>query len=168
MKKKVLVITRLFPNEFEPVKGIFVKKMLDVQSNNESFEYKIISPIPYFPSGSLFRWFKRWHHFTKIPYIENKKKYKIWHPRFFKPPHPILFSFIWIFYFFTVYWTIKRNLIRFDIIHSHWLYPDGFVSAIISKMLKKPLVIHCHESNISVYNKKNIINFYIKFLFNKS
>ncbi len=39
---------------------------------------------------------------------------------------------------------------RFDVIHAHWLLPNGFIGAIASKLCKIPLVITLHGSDIFV------------------
>lgn len=39
---------------------------------------------------------------------------------------------------------------RFDVIHAHWLLPNGFIAAIISKLCKIPVVITLHGSDIFV------------------
>ena len=40
----------------------------------------------------------------------------------------------------------------FDVIHAHWLLPNGFIGAVISKLCKIPLVITLHGSDIFVSN----------------
>ncbi len=39
---------------------------------------------------------------------------------------------------------------RFDVIHAHWLLPNGFIGAVIAKLCKIPLVITLHGSDIFV------------------
>ena len=38
----------------------------------------------------------------------------------------------------------------FDVIHAHWLLPNGFIGAIVSKLCKIPVVITLHGSDIFV------------------
>ena len=38
----------------------------------------------------------------------------------------------------------------FDVIHAHWLLPNGFIGAVVSKLCKIPLVITLHGSDIFV------------------
>ena len=45
---------------------------------------------------------------------------------------------------------------RFDVIHAHWLLPNGFMSAVVSRLLKIPFVITLHGSDIFV-SKQNPI-----------
>ncbi len=39
---------------------------------------------------------------------------------------------------------------QFDVIHAHWLLPNGFIGAIVCKLCKIPLVITLHGSDIFV------------------
>ena len=39
---------------------------------------------------------------------------------------------------------------HFDVIHAHWLLPNGFIGVVISKLCKIPLVITLHGSDIFV------------------
>ena len=39
---------------------------------------------------------------------------------------------------------------RFDVIHAHWLLPNGFIGAIVAKLCKIPVVITLHGSDIFV------------------
>ena len=39
---------------------------------------------------------------------------------------------------------------RFDVIHAHWLLPNGFIGAIVSKLCKIPVIITLHGSDIFV------------------
>lgn len=43
---------------------------------------------------------------------------------------------------------------HFDVIHAHWLLPNGFIGAVLSKIFKIPLVITLHGSDIFV-SKQN-------------
>ena len=50
-----------------------------------------------------------------------------------------------IFHLFSLH-----RIHRFDVIHAHWLLPNGFIGAVISKLCKIPLVITLHGSDIFV------------------
>lgn len=45
---------------------------------------------------------------------------------------------------------------KFDVIHAHWLLPNGFISAVVNRLLKIPYVITLHGSDIFV-SKQNFI-----------
>ena len=45
---------------------------------------------------------------------------------------------------------------KFDVIHAHWLLPNGFICAVVNRLLKIPFVITLHGSDIFV-SKQNFI-----------
>jgi len=45
---------------------------------------------------------------------------------------------------------------QFNLLHAHWLLPNGFIAAVISKLCKIPLVISFHGSDVFV-SKKNLL-----------
>ena len=45
---------------------------------------------------------------------------------------------------------------RFDLLHAHWLLPNGFIAAVISKLCRIPLVISFHGSDVFV-SKQNFL-----------
>ena len=62
-----------------------------------------------------------------------------------------------------LYYSIK---LRPDIIYSHWLFPQGFIGAIVGKLLNIKTVFTSHGSDVKLLNNsglfgKLIINFTI-------
>lgn len=55
-----------------------------------------------------------------------------------------------------VFYSARRTCLalarteRFDIVHAHWLVPNGLIAAGVSKRLRLPLVVSLHGSDISV------------------
>ncbi|OHD07654.1 MAG: hypothetical protein A2086_16105 [Spirochaetes bacterium GWD1_27_9] len=140
---KILILTKLFPNEFSPVKGIFNKAFLDYFTKKEKISVTVISPIP------LFNDFKKKN--NKIyfhPHKTEEKNYTIFYPRIFSFGKFFL-GFHYYFYLKKIKKFILKNNINFDIIHSHWLYPDGFVGVKLAKSLNKKAIVHCHGSDIN-------------------
>lgn len=45
---------------------------------------------------------------------------------------------------------------RFDLLHAHWVLPNGFIAAVISKLCNVPLVISFHGSDVFV-SKQNFL-----------
>ena len=48
--------------------------------------------------------------------------------------------------FFSAYRTIKKENI--GIIHAHWMLPQGFVGAFLKRIVKKPLIVTVHGSDL--------------------
>lgn len=66
----------------------------------------------------------------------------------------LLAPFLFISGIFHLFWLSCRH--KFDVIHAHWLLPNGFISAVVNRLLKIPYVITLHGSDIFV-SKQNFI-----------
>ncbi len=60
----------------------------------------------------------------------------------------LLAPFMFLFAIFRLFRLHRKH--QFDVIHAHWLLPNGFIGAIICKLCKIPLVIKLHGSDIFV------------------
>ena len=148
-KKIVLVITRWFPTNAEPNRCIFTKKIIDQQATlNDNYNYVVIVPIPYYPKFIPRFFSKKYYNYSRTPYITLNKNYKVYHPRYFKIPGVWFQKFEWHLYFSCVMKTIKTNAINFNILHSHGIFPCGYVSAQVAKYFNKPFVQHLHDGGI--------------------
>lgn len=53
------------------------------------------------------------------------------------------------FLFFSLYWTLKKILPEYDIVHAHWLIPQG----IVQSFFKKNYIITGHGGDVTSLNK---------------
>lgn len=152
-KKNILVITRWFPNINEPVKTIFVKNTLDAQAKNTKYKYILISPIPFFPKIKLPFIEEKYRNYSLLEYCEQCENYKVYRPRYLKLPHPLTANIEWYGYLRAVLRVIKKENLQFSLIHSHGLYPDGYVAVKIGEYFGVPVVIHLHDSYFKEIHK---------------
>jgi glycosyltransferase involved in cell wall biosynthesis len=111
--------------------------MLQVAAEPE-VQVKVIAPVPLIdysnPRGNLFQSFS-------IPRLRYDGPMEIWHPRWLFPP----FGTPWniLFQFTRLLWPVVRlrSRYRFDLIDSHFGYPDGVVSALLGLVLRRPFVV---------------------------
>jgi len=102
-------------------------------------EVRVVSPVPLFPP---IRSFKRWYPLSQIPDHEVIDGLEVVRPRYFLLPklgkyfHP--FSMAWVSYRAIV--NIQKQF-DFELIDSHFVYPDGVAAAQLARRLNKPLVI---------------------------
>ncbi len=153
----ILVITTWFPNEININTGIFVKKLIEAQIKYSSVSITVVSPIPYFPKLNFSFIPEKYRNASKVKYCNDKNGYLVYYPRYFKLPSPYSEKVDWYSYFKAVKKTIKKEKIKFDIIHSHGLIPDAFVATKISKLFNKPIVNHIHDTYFDEIYKKNKI-----------
>ena len=148
---KILAITNLFPNSSEPTRGMFNFQQLKELAKFPEVEIKIIAPIPWFPRLNIIR---RWAKLVEIPEKETIGGFEVYHPRYLVIPK-IFRCLYGFFFFFGVFKVAKdiNKIFKFDCILATWAYPDGFGSYLISKILKKPIVIKIHGTDINSYIK---------------
>lgn len=60
---------------------------------------------------------------------------------------------------FSSLWSLLRLTarIRFDIIHAHWVIPNGPVAAVAASLRHKPLVVSLHGSDVWVAERSNLL-----------
>jgi glycosyltransferase involved in cell wall biosynthesis len=64
-------------------------------------------------------------------------------------------------YLISSYITLRRIVRqqKSEFIHAHWLVPSGFVAAILSRVMKIPLAISLHGSDIFVVSRNKIFSY---------
>ncbi len=151
---RVLVVSSMFPNRQLPNLGIWVKEQTDLLSKHNPVS--VVSPTPYVPNTRLFRksrWFIHLQSYTEIPEREKICNTTVFHPRFFAlrisdRSRLNIFgvaSLIQVLlYLFSIVIFLIRNrdhIRKTEIIHAYGIIPDGFCAVILSKFVKKPVVL---------------------------
>lgn len=63
--------------------------------------------------------------------------------------------------------TVSKNM-KAEIVHNHWVLPNGVPTAIACKILKIPFVISLHGSDIFVANKNKFFKWVAKWVFSQA
>ena len=133
---KVLVFTTVFPNEKQPNLGVFVRERMSRVAKR--CEIKVVAPVPYFPLAGLFK--EKYRH--RIPRIENQQGIEVFHPKFFLLPGIMKFLDGFFLYLSTKRFIRKiQKTFDFDLIDSHFAYPDGFAAVLLGRHFNKPVTI---------------------------
>jgi len=150
---KLLIITNLFPNSKEPIRGMYNKQQF--AELTKTCELEVVAPLPY-------------HHFLKVPYWEIIDGVQVHHPRYFMTPK-LGRSLYGFYYFFGIVGKIRDiySHFKFDCILATWAYPDGFAAGLIAKMFKKPLVIKVHGSDINLHTRYRLRRLMIVYTLNR-
>lgn len=136
---KVLTVSHLYPNEVDPFKGVFVAEL--TSAIRDQAEVRVAAPISWFPilrpQG-------------EIPPFTNRRGTFVYHPRYLALPRTMK-NARWITYqqaLGRIIDDLAREDFRPDILHSHWLYPDGFAAAKVAQTVgaKTAVTIHGHAS----------------------
>jgi len=137
----VLVLSRNYPSTILPLIGSWVKDW--AKATLGACDVRVVAPVPYyppFPGPSDFR------RFRQVPDQEWRDGIQVSHPRFLTGPGYTTHSLDAQTYYWGVSKTVDRlwQEMPFDLIHAHFIYPDGVVAARLAQRYRVPLVITEH------------------------
>lgn len=157
---KVLVFTTLYPNNVWPEHGIFVKERMSWFAKLNGCQVKVVAPVPYYPP---IRTGKRWR-FSQVASREVIDDVEVYHPRYLMIPK-VGMSLHGLMMFLSVLRFVKKikRDFDFDIIDSHYVYPDGFAAVLLGRVLKKPVVVSARGTDINLFSRFPLILRLIRF-----
>ncbi len=155
---KVLLVTNLYPNQFEPTRGIFTEQI--VKCLRRKHEVRVMAPVPWMPVFAS-KILKREHH--SLSDVRSYNDVKVYHPAYIVIPKVgrWLYGLLFFFGIFNTLRKIKKNY-NPDVINVHWMYPDGFGTVLAARILRIPVVTHslgCDINEASTYPSRR---FFIK------
>ena len=143
MKKlNIVIVSTLYPNTADPARGVFTAQMVKKLKN--LCNVIVISPLPWFPKNSFLNsinLFKKWNIFSKVS-DDTIDGVQVYYPRYIVIPGILSYShsfFMSVPLFFCIRRLNKQR--KIDLINTHWVFPDGVASTIISKILKIPNIL---------------------------
>ena len=164
---KILVITHIYPNNLEPMGGIFNRYQIEFLSKH--CEIKVIAPLPWYPGASFFPKRAEFPNAGKVLKEEIINGIEVKHPLYFVIP--IIGRFLHgIAYFLRVLpvvLAVKRQF-SFNVIYSTYAYPDSFAAALIALILRKPLIAKVHGSDINVIAKSFLRGKFVRFALSRA
>lgn len=126
---RILLLTTVFPNPFEPNKGVFNLKL--ARALAQKHEVRVISPIS---------WVTEWGARRPAPGSLGPERrvalegIEVSHPRYYYPPK--LFRNLYsVFYWQSVRKTARRVVGVFppDVVLAYWAHPDGEVATRVAR-----------------------------------
>jgi glycosyltransferase involved in cell wall biosynthesis len=161
---KVLTFTTLFPNNIMTSHGIFImERMKKVAS---WCELKIVVPVPFFPALKIN---KKWYQYSKVARIRKYPEFKAYYPRYFITPK-VGMIFYGLFLFLStinIFRKINKRY-NFELIDSHYIYPDGFAAVLLAKLFRKKVVVSARGTDINLYPQFPLIQKQILFTLQKA
>ncbi len=144
MKRSVLFITNAYPDFESSYRGIFIKKMATLLTD-EGYSIVVVTPKIYAKS----------HYFEeqggikvyRFPFLAGDKlliEYR-------KIPYFRMLLYYISGFFVTVY-GVFRN--RCHLIHVHWAIPTGLIGIWVGRLLKKPIVVTIHGSDFRMATER--------------
>ena len=145
---KILVFTTLYPNNVWPNHGVFIKERMTRVARLEGCELKVVASVPYFPPLRLGT---RWK-FSQVVRKEMREGIETVHPRYFITPKVgMVFYGCTMFLSLLPYVRSLQKNFAFELIDSHFLYPDGMAAVLLGCYLRKPVIVSARGSDVNVY-----------------
>ena len=156
-KKRILVLTSTFPRWESDTEPVFIFQLCKSLKSN-GYEIDVIAP--HAPESKLqenmdgitvYRYRYCLPGLEKLAYaggiMANLNKW------------PLLYLLVPLFILFqaiTVFKLLRRN--SYDLVHAHWLIPQGLVCAFITRFFfRRPIPILCTSHGSDLYSLRNVI-----------
>lgn len=147
---KILTFSTLFPNDQQPVHGIFVENRLRHLLSSGKVEARVVAPVPWFPLRQ--DCFGTYATYAKVCSAETRHGLDIIHPRY--PLIPKVGMNWTPGFMYRALRPVIRKVIKdgydFDLIDAHYFYPDGIAAAMLAREFKKPLTITARGTDLNL------------------
>jgi peptidoglycan/xylan/chitin deacetylase (PgdA/CDA1 family)/glycosyltransferase involved in cell wall biosynthesis len=132
---RMLFLSLIFPNSYQPTLGIFNRKLLEALAKKH--DIRVIAPIPW-----VEEWKARPNGRPKLDRQTSVHGLQIHHPRYLYTPK-VLRSHYGKFYWRSIQQTVKNVLVGFrpDVVMAYWTHPDGEVALRLTRRLEVPSAV---------------------------
>ena len=134
----ILFLSNAYPDFDSSYRGIFIKKMAELL-HNDGYEVSVVTPKIY----------------TKSRCYEEQNGIRVYRFPFFarnklliehtKIPYLRMILYYTTGFFLTIYAVLKNKC---NVIHAHWAIPTGLIGVWVGTLLKKPLIVTIHGSDL--------------------
>ena len=150
--KRVLWIADYFPRPQDLTIGIWALETA-IAIQKQGIEIVVLSPTPWIPRCLAFTYSLR--EWSRVPLEFKTKGVSVFYPKCPHYPHRLITRYLYNFMPFfdsSLIWhwckeTISRLIDRypFQVIHSNFIFPSGFIGLEIKNRYRIPLVVHEHS-----------------------
>ena len=148
---KIVTFSTLYPNAVQTRHGIFVETRLrHLIQHHPEISSRVIAPIPWFPlSGAIFGEYGK---LKRIPQHEERHGITIDHPRYPVIPKigmsiaPLLMALACL----PAFRQLQREGYDFELIDSHYFYPDGVAAILIGRWLNRPVTMTARGTDLNL------------------
>ncbi|HEY3497946.1 MAG TPA: glycosyltransferase family 4 protein [Polyangiaceae bacterium] len=144
---RVLVMTKIFPNQREPGSSPFNR--LQFAALSRLCPLDVLATIPWFPGGQAFQRWSPAARLSDVPQQESIDGLSVRHPRFLYLPR-VGHGIAGALYAASLAPTVLRYRGRVDVLLGSWAYPDGFAAVVLAGLLGVPAVVKVHGSDLNV------------------
>lgn len=141
---RVLVLARSYPNPVLPTLGPWVEQ--PTVRLVRHVDVRVVSPVPWCPPLPDIGPLEQYTRFRRVPREERRLGVDVLHPRFPSGPGTSLYALEARAYAAGVAQAVDRlrRAFPFDLVHAHFIYPDGAVAHRLSRRYGVPFVVTEH------------------------
>ena len=163
---RILTITSVFPNDSQPFSGLFIRERMKHVANKERVH--VVAPVPVSPFDSVVRKLKPGFRPASPAFAIKDSPLTVDHPPFLCFPG-LFKQFDGLLYFLSLYSFLRKIKRSFDfqIIDSHFAYPDGVAAYLLSKAFRVPFTVTLRGTEVS-HSKISSHRWQIKRLLNRA
>lgn len=72
--------------------------------------------------------------------------------------------------FISAFWALWRltSRMKFDVMHAHWVIPNGPVAALVARLRRLPLVVSMHGSDVFVAEQSRLVASVARWVYNRA
>lgn len=144
VRPRVLVLSRSYPSDLLSTLGIWVERPTRLLAKR--CEMTVISPVPWCPPLPAVPPLAQYVRFRSIPRRETRQGVDVLRPRFLVGPGTLLYPLEAHAYELAVRRVVHalHRARPFDLVHAHFIYPDGVVAHRLARRLGIPFVVTEH------------------------
>ena len=148
---RVLTFSTLFPNVEQPGHGVFVENRVRRLAAAGGVDVRVVAPVPWFPSTASM--FGRYGVYARVPRRETRHGLAVEHPRFLQIPKVGAAPAPWLLYraALPLLHRMRADGFDFDLIDSHYLFPDGVAAVLLGRTLRRPVTLAARGSDVNVF-----------------
>ncbi len=141
---QVLVLARSYPNDIFPTLGLWTEQPTIRLANR--CEMRVVSPVPWCPPLPAAGRFEQYARFRRVPKQDRRHGIEIAHPRFVTGPGRTTYALEAHAYGAGIARTVGRihASFPFDLVHAHFIYPEGVAAHRIARRYGVPFVVTEH------------------------
>ena len=144
---RVLMLSHMYPNEVNPLGGIFVRQQA-IALAHLGVEISVVAPVPWMPGFMAGK--GKWGGYPLVPYREQPDGFPVYHPRVLEFPQSLFFEFYPHTYARGIKRVFTEQIARgVDIIHAHVAHPDGAAALKFGRKYKIPVVVTIHGQDFA-------------------
>jgi glycosyltransferase involved in cell wall biosynthesis len=160
---KIIVLASTYPRYYGDGSGRFVQSIAE---EVQKLGHEVHVVAPYHPLVEYYESSVQIHHFR---YIWRDDWYIMGYAKAMQSDRKLKPGAIFLapLYFFAMYREIKQllNQKSFDVIHVHWVIPNGPVALLLAKHFRLPIVVTLHGSDIFFSLKNSCIGWFARQVF---